>query len=99
MVLTPTASAASAQPCQSASTLSRHSPCTLLLQALQLNLFNACVIFLKRFNSAVAVAGSGDALHGVIGTGEGRDVRHLVLDGCLTDGALDSSSPKCGARK
>ena len=29
-----------------------------------------------------------DALDGVVGTGEGRDVRHLVLDGGLTDGAF-----------
>ena len=47
----------------------------------------------------MAVAGGGNALHGVVGTGEGRDVRHLVLDGGLAEGALDSSSPKCGARK
>ena len=47
----------------------------------------------------MAVAGSGDALHGVVSTGEGRDVRNLVLDGGLADSALDSSSPKCGARK
>lgn len=33
VVLTPTASAASAQPCQRTSSLSRHSPCTLFLQA------------------------------------------------------------------
>ena len=36
----------------------------------------------------MAVAGGGDALHGVVGTGEGRDVRHLVLDGGLADGAF-----------
>ena len=47
----------------------------------------------------MAVAGSSDALDGVVGTGEGRDVRHLVLDGGLANSALDSSSLKCGARK
>ena len=40
----------------------------------------------------MAIASGGDALDGVVGTGEGRDVRNLVLDGGLTDGAfvLDS---------
>ena len=33
VILTPTASAASAQPCQRTSSLSRHSPCTLFLEA------------------------------------------------------------------
>jgi len=65
----------------------------------RLNFFNRSVVLLKRLHGAVAVAGGGDALHGVVGTGEGRDVRNLVLDGSLTDSALDSSSPKCGARK
>ena len=36
----------------------------------------------------MAVAGGGDALDGVVGTGEGRDVRDLVLDGGLTDSAF-----------
>ena len=36
----------------------------------------------------MAVAGGGDALDGVVGTGEGRDVRDLVLDGGLADGAF-----------
>ena len=36
----------------------------------------------------MAVTSSGDALDGVVGTGEGRDVRHLVLDGGLADGAF-----------
>ena len=36
----------------------------------------------------MAVAGGGDALHGVVGTGKRRDVRDLVLDGGLTDGAF-----------
>ena len=36
----------------------------------------------------MAVAGGGDALHGVVGTGERRDVRNLVLDGGLADGAF-----------
>ena len=31
---------------------------------------------------------SGDALHGVVGTGEGRDVRNLVFNGGLTDSAF-----------
>ena len=47
----------------------------------------------------MSVTSGGDALDGVVRTGERRDVRHLVLDGGLTDGALDSSSSKCGARK
>ena len=47
----------------------------------------------------MSVPCSGDAFNSVVGTGEGRDVRNLVLDGGLADGALDSSSPKCGARK
>ena len=36
----------------------------------------------------MAVTSSGDALDSVVGTGEGRDVRHLVLDGGLADGAF-----------
>ena len=64
-----------------------------------LHLFDACVVFLKALHSTMAVAGSGDALHGVVSTGERRDVRDLVLNGGLADCALDSSSPKCGARK
>ena len=36
----------------------------------------------------MAVAGGGDALHGVVGTGKRRDVRDLVLDGGLADGAF-----------
>ncbi len=64
-----------------------------------LNLFDRSVIFLKRFNGAVAVPCGGDALHGVVGTGEGRNVRDLVLDGGLADSALEPSAPKCGARK
>ena len=53
-----------------------------------LDLFNTCVIFLQRLHRTVAVPCSGDALHGVVGTGEGRDVRDLVLDGGLADGAF-----------
>ena len=36
----------------------------------------------------MALLGGGDALNGVVGTGEGRDVRNLVLDGSLADGAF-----------
>ena len=36
----------------------------------------------------MAVTSGGDALHGVVGTGEGRDVGDLVLDGGLADGAF-----------
>ena len=36
----------------------------------------------------MSVPCSGDALNGVVGAGEGRDVRNLVLDGGLTDGAF-----------
>ena len=34
------------------------------------------------------VTSGGDALHGVVGTGKRGDVRHLVLDGGLADGAF-----------
>ena len=53
-----------------------------------LHLFNACVVFLKALHSTMAVPCSGDALDGVVGTGERRDVRHLVLDGGLADSAF-----------
>ena len=53
-----------------------------------LNLFNACVVLLERLHSTVAVPCCGDALNGVVGTGEGRDVRNLVLDGGLADSAF-----------
>ena len=36
----------------------------------------------------MSVTSSGDALDGVVGTGEGRDVGDLVLDGGLADGAF-----------
>ena len=36
----------------------------------------------------MAVPCGGDALDGVVGTGERCDVRHLVLDGGLADGAF-----------
>ena len=36
----------------------------------------------------MSVPCSGDALHGVVCTGKRRDVRHLVLDGGLADGAF-----------
>ena len=36
----------------------------------------------------MAITSCRDALHSVVSTGEGRDVRHLVLDGGLTDGAF-----------
>ena len=36
----------------------------------------------------MALLGGGDALNGVVGTGEGRDVGNLVLDGGLADGAF-----------
>ena len=45
-----------------------------------LHFFNACVVLLQALHFAVALLGSGDALNGVVGTGEGRDVRHLVVD-------------------
>ena len=57
------------------------------------------MVFLEALHSTMSVPCGGDSLDSVVGTGEGRDVRHLVLDGGLADGALDSSSPKCGARK
>ena len=43
---------------------------------------------MQALHGAVTVAGGGDALHGVVGTSEGRDVRNLVLDGGLTDSAF-----------
>jgi len=36
----------------------------------------------------VALLGRCDSLNGVVGTGKGRDVRNLVLDGGLTDCAF-----------
>ena len=45
-----------------------------------LDFFNARVVFLQALHSAVAVTSGGDALDGVVGTGEGRDVRNLVVD-------------------
>ena len=36
----------------------------------------------------MTVASGSDSFNGVVGTGEGRDVRHLVLDGGLADGAF-----------
>ena len=36
----------------------------------------------------MAITSCRDALHGVVGTGERGDVRHLVLDGGLADGAF-----------
>ena len=36
----------------------------------------------------MSVPCGGDALDGVVGTGEGRDVRHLVLDGGLANSAF-----------
>ena len=48
----------------------------------KLHFFNRSVVLLKALHSAVAVAGGGDALHGVVGTGERRDVRNLVVDAC-----------------
>ena len=38
------------------------------------------MVLLQVLHSTVAITSGGDALHGVVGTGEGRDVRHLVLD-------------------
>ena len=45
-----------------------------------LNFFNRSVVFLQRLHRTVAVTSCRDALNGVIGTGEGRDVRNLVVD-------------------
>ena len=46
------------------------------------------MVVLQALHSAVALASRCDSLHGVVGTGEGRDVRNLVLDGGLADGAF-----------
>ena len=43
---------------------------------------------MQALHRAMSVPCSGDALDGVVGTGERRDVRHLVLDGGLADGAF-----------
>ena len=53
-----------------------------------LDLFNRCVVFLQALHSTVAVTSCSDALDGVVGTGKRGDVRHLVLDGGLADGAF-----------
>ena len=45
-----------------------------------LHFFDACVILLERLHSTVAVPCGGDALDGVVGTGERRDVGNLVVD-------------------
>ena len=57
------------------------------------------MVGLEALHFAMALLGGGDALNGVVGTGEGRDVGNLVLDGGLADGALEPSAPKCWARK
>ena len=64
-----------------------------------LNLFDRSMVLLQALHSAMALASRCDALNGVVGTGEGRDVGNLVLDGGLADGALEPSAPKCWARK
>ena len=46
------------------------------------------MILLQALHSTMPIPCGGDALHGVVGTGEGRDVRHLVLNGGLADGAF-----------
>ena len=53
-----------------------------------LHFFNRSVVFLQALHSTMSVPCSGDALNGVVGTGEGRDVRNLVLDGGLADSAF-----------
>ena len=53
-----------------------------------LHFFDRSVVLLERLHGAVAVTSGGDALDGVVGTGEGRDVGNLVLDGGLADGAF-----------
>ena len=54
----------------------------------RLDFFDRSVVFLEALHSTVAVAGGSDALDGVVGTGERRDVRNLVLDGGLADSAF-----------
>ena len=46
------------------------------------------MIFLQRLHGTKSVPCGGDALDSVVGTGEGRDVRNLVLDSGLADGAF-----------
>ncbi len=53
-----------------------------------LHFFDACVVLLEALHSTMSVPCSGDALDGVVGTGEGRDVGNLVLDGGLADSAF-----------
>ncbi len=57
-----------------------------------LNLLNRSMILLERFHFALAGLGGANALDGVVGAGEGRDVRNLVLDGGLADGGFISHS-------
>ena len=53
-----------------------------------LDFLNRSVILLQRLHSTMSVPCGGDALDGVVRTGKRRDVRHLVLDGGLADGAF-----------
>ena len=45
-----------------------------------LNLFNRGVIFLEGLHFAMTLLGSGNTLHGIVGTSQSGDVRNLVLD-------------------
>ena len=64
----------------------------------EVNFFNARVILLQALHRAMSVPCGGDALDGVVGTGEGRDVRNLVLDGSLTDGGFIGNSVAASPR-
>ena len=53
-----------------------------------LHFFNRSVVFLKALHRTMSVPCGRNSLHGVVGTGVRGDVRHLVLDGGLADGAF-----------
>ena len=53
-----------------------------------LHFFNRSVVFLKALHRTMPVSCCRNTLDGVVCTGERRDVRNLVLDGGLTDGAF-----------
>ena len=53
-----------------------------------LHFFNRSVVGLEALHFTVALLRCRDTFNGIVGAGEGRDVRNLVLDGGLTDSAF-----------
>ena len=45
-----------------------------------LHFFDRSVVLLQALHGTMSVTSGGDALDGVVGSGEGRDVRNLVVD-------------------